>query len=78
MNRIAERIVPVMNDAELAAVIDDHYAGEVQTLTTGAESGLLKLASLRGGSPPNRPTGGRRSPPRTCAPRHWAARTAAP
>lgn len=49
MNRIAERIVPVMNDAELAAVIDDHYAGEAQTLTTGAESGLLKLASLRGG-----------------------------
>ncbi|MET7365514.1 DNA repair ATPase [Streptomyces sp. NPDC005566] len=48
MNRIAERIVPVMNDAELAAVIDDHYAGEAQTLTTGAESNLLKLAALRG------------------------------
>ncbi|MDF6043707.1 DNA repair ATPase [Streptomyces sp. JH14] len=48
MNRIAERIVPVMNDAELAAVVDDHYAGEAQTLTTGAEANLLKLASLRG------------------------------
>lgn len=48
MNRIAERIVPVMNDAELSAVIDDHYAGEAQTLTTGAESALLKLAALRG------------------------------
>ncbi|MFD8801508.1 DNA repair ATPase [Streptomyces atroolivaceus] len=48
MNKIAERIVPVMNDAELSAVIDDHYAGEAQTLTTGAESNLLKLASLRG------------------------------
>ncbi|MFP3986971.1 DNA repair ATPase [Streptomyces sp. E11-3] len=48
MNKIAERIVPVMNDAELAAVIDDHYTGEAQTLTTGAESNLLKLASLRG------------------------------
>ncbi|MFC5172515.1 DNA repair ATPase [Streptomyces mutomycini] len=48
MNKIAERIVPVMNDAELAAVIDDHYAGEAQTLTTGAESNLLKLAALRG------------------------------
>ncbi|MEK8144034.1 hypothetical protein NKH18_25205 [Streptomyces sp. M10(2022)] len=47
MNKIAERIVPVMNDAELAAVIDDHYAGEAQTLTTGAESNLLKLAALR-------------------------------
>ena len=37
-----------MNDAELAAVIDDHYAGEAQTLTTGAEANLLKLADLRG------------------------------
>ncbi|WP_329541253.1 DNA repair ATPase [Streptomyces sp. NBC_01358] len=48
MNRIAERIVPVMNDAELSAVIDDHYTGEAQTLTTGAEAALLKLAALRG------------------------------
>lgn len=48
MNKIAQRIVPVMNDDELAAVIDDHYAGEAQTLTTGAESNLLKLAELRG------------------------------
>ncbi|UIZ13964.1 DNA repair ATPase [Streptomyces sp. R527F] len=48
MNKIAERIVPVMNDGELSAVIDDHYAGEAQTLTTGAEANLLKLAALRG------------------------------
>ncbi|WEH34691.1 DNA repair ATPase [Streptomyces sp. AM 4-1-1] len=48
MNKIAERIVPVMNDAELAALVDDHYAGEAQTLTTGAEANLLKLAALRG------------------------------
>ncbi|MGW9115256.1 DNA repair ATPase [Streptomyces sp. NPDC055663] len=48
MNKIAERIVPVMNDAELSDVIDDHYTGEAQTLTTGAESNLLKLAALRG------------------------------
>lgn len=48
MNKIAARIDPVMNDAELAAVIDDHYTGEAQTLTTGAESNLLKLAELRG------------------------------
>ncbi|WP_097883417.1 DNA repair ATPase [Streptomyces sp. st140] len=48
MNKIAERIVPVMNDEELSAVIDDHYAGEAQTLTTGAEANLLKLAALRG------------------------------
>ncbi|MFD7065750.1 DNA repair ATPase [Streptomyces sp. NPDC059913] len=48
MNKIAERIVPVMNEEELSAVVDDHYAGEAQTLTSGAESNLLKLAALRG------------------------------
>ncbi|MEV8509286.1 DNA repair ATPase [Actinoplanes sp. NPDC051475] len=48
MNKLAERIVPVMNDAELEAVVDDHYLGEAQTLTTGAEANLLKLAELRG------------------------------
>jgi hypothetical protein len=48
MNKLAEKIVPVMNDAELAAVIDDHYLAEAQTLTSGAESNLLKLAELRG------------------------------
>ncbi|MEU3173841.1 DNA repair ATPase [Streptomyces sp. NPDC007000] len=48
MNKIAQRIQPVMNDAELAAVVDDHYAAEAQTLTTGAEANLLKLAELRG------------------------------
>ncbi|MFF8844902.1 DNA repair ATPase [Streptomyces sp. NPDC015127] len=47
LNRIAERISPVMNDAELAAVIDDHYTNEAQTLTDGAEAALLKLAELR-------------------------------
>jgi hypothetical protein len=48
MNKLAGRIVPVMNDAELEAAIDDHYAGEAQTLTDGAEANLLKLAELRG------------------------------
>ncbi|MER7111417.1 DNA repair ATPase [Streptomyces sp. NPDC000229] len=48
MNKIAARVSPAMNDAELAAVIDDHYAAEAQTLTTGAEANLLKLAALRG------------------------------
>ncbi|HWO67694.1 MAG TPA: AAA family ATPase, partial [Umezawaea sp.] len=48
MNKLAERIVPVMNDEELAAVIDDHYVGEAQTLTSGAEANLLKLGELRG------------------------------
>ncbi|MFC6578904.1 DNA repair ATPase [Planomonospora parontospora] len=48
MAKLAARIVPVMNDAELEAVIDDHYLGEAQTLTSGAEANLLKLAELRG------------------------------
>jgi len=48
MNKLAERIVPAMNDAELEAVLDDHYLGEAQTLTTDAEANLLKLAELRG------------------------------
>jgi hypothetical protein len=48
MNKIVERISPVMNDDELASVIEDHYSGEAQTLTTGAEAALLKLAELRG------------------------------
>jgi hypothetical protein len=48
MNKLAERIIPIMNEAELQAVIDDHYLGEAQTLTSGAEANLLKLAELRG------------------------------
>ncbi|MFG2678148.1 DNA repair ATPase [Streptomyces sp. NPDC048392] len=48
MNKIAQRIRPVMNDAERAAVLDDHYTAEAQTLTHAAEANLLKLAELRG------------------------------
>ncbi|GAA2640114.1 DNA repair ATPase [Dactylosporangium fulvum] len=48
MNKLAERVVPVMNDAELEVAIHDHYLGEAQTLTAGAEANLLKLAELRG------------------------------
>ncbi|MEU2298153.1 DNA repair ATPase [Streptomyces antibioticus] len=48
MNKIVQRIRPVMNDTELAALIDDHYAAEAQVLTTGTEANLLKLAELRG------------------------------
>lgn len=48
MNKLAEKLSPVMNDAELKQLIDDHYLGEAQLLTTGAEENLLKLAELRG------------------------------
>ncbi|MCP9618957.1 DNA repair ATPase [Nocardia otitidiscaviarum] len=48
MNALAERVVPVMNDSELEALIDDHYLGEAQTLAAATEANLLKLAELRG------------------------------
>ncbi|MFI1034687.1 DNA repair ATPase [Streptomyces sp. NPDC020951] len=48
MNKIAQRVRPVMNDAELAALIADHYRAEAQTLTSDAEANLLKLGELRG------------------------------
>jgi hypothetical protein len=47
MNKLAERVLPAMNDDELQRLIDDHYLGEAQTLTTGAEENLLKLAEIR-------------------------------
>ncbi|WP_433299121.1 DNA repair ATPase [Actinoplanes sp. CA-030573] len=56
MNKLAERIVPAMNDDEVEAVLDDHYRGEAQTLTTGAEANLLKLAELRGRMTPEQVT----------------------
>lgn len=48
MNKMAEKVVAVMNDEELENLISDHYRGEAQTLTHGAEENLLKLAELRG------------------------------
>ena len=48
MNKITEKIVPAMNEDELERLIVDHYVGEAQTLTTGAEANLLKFAELRG------------------------------
>lgn len=48
MNKMTEKVSAVMNDAELMQMIADHYLGEAQMLTTGAESNLLKLSELRG------------------------------
>ncbi|WP_399084640.1 DNA repair ATPase [Streptomyces sp. BBFR2] len=47
-NKLAARLVPVMNDTETEALLDDHYRAEARTLTGGAEANLLKLAELRG------------------------------
>ncbi|MFI1097419.1 DNA repair ATPase [Streptomyces sp. NPDC020917] len=48
MAAIAARILPAMDDADLDALVDDHYRAEAQTLAAGAEASLLKLAALRG------------------------------
>lgn len=48
MNRLAEKVVPIMNNEEVMALVLDHYRGESQTLTTGAESNLLKFKELIG------------------------------
>jgi len=48
MNKIAERIVPLMNDEELEVIIMSHYENEAQTLTMGAEANILKFRELTG------------------------------
>lgn len=48
MNRIAERVVPIMNDEELETLILSSYEGDAQTLTSEAESNLLKFRELLG------------------------------
>ena len=48
MNKMAEKLSAVMNHDEMMQMIEDHYLGEAQLLTTGAEENLLKLAELRG------------------------------
>lgn len=48
MNKLSEKVSAVMNDEEIERLLDDHYLGEAQLLTTGAEENLLKLAELRG------------------------------
>ncbi len=48
MNKLAEKVVAVMDGQELEQLIEDHYVGEAQLLTTGAEENLLKLKELRG------------------------------
>lgn len=46
MNKMAEKIVPIMNEEELQTLILSHYEGESQTLTSDAEANFLKLKEL--------------------------------
>ncbi|WP_223165046.1 DUF7902 domain-containing protein [Massilia frigida] len=48
MSKLTPKVSALMNDAELDALLRDHYRGEAQTLTSGAEENLLKLAHLLG------------------------------
>ncbi|OVE77699.1 hypothetical protein BVX99_01975 [bacterium F16] len=48
MCRMAEKVQPVMTEDEVKQIILDHYINEAQTLTSGAESNLLKFKELVG------------------------------
>lgn len=48
MSKLAEKLSPIMNDAELTTLLLAHYEGESQTLTTGAEANMLKLKEMMG------------------------------
>ena len=48
MNRLAEKVVTIMNDKEVMELVIDHYRGESQTLTTGTEANMLKFRELIG------------------------------
>lgn len=47
MNKLAEKISAVMNETELNELINDHYRGEAQLLTSGTEANLLMLKRMR-------------------------------
>lgn len=48
MNKMAGKVVPLMNVEEIDTLIRSHYEGESQTLTSDAEANLLKLKELAG------------------------------
>ncbi|HWQ93491.1 MAG TPA: ATP-binding protein, partial [Clostridia bacterium] len=48
MNRLAEKILPVMNAREVDELVGQHYKDEAQTLTKGTEANLLKFKELAG------------------------------
>jgi hypothetical protein len=52
MNKIVEKLVPVMNDEELDTLIISHYENEAQTLTSAAESSLLRFKEIFGSITP--------------------------
>lgn len=53
MNKIVEKLNPLMNDQELNTLILSHYENESQTLTSGAEYNFLRFKELFGVMDPN-------------------------
>lgn len=48
MSKLAEKVNALQSESDLAALLRDHYLGEAQTLTSGAEENLLRLGQLIG------------------------------
>lgn len=48
MAKMAEKIMSVMTEDEIKQLVIDHYQGESQTLTTGAEENMLHLKEIIG------------------------------
>ncbi len=48
MNKIAEKLLPMMNETEVQTIIQSHYENESQTLTSNAEANLLKFKQMTG------------------------------
>lgn len=48
MNKLSEKISPMMNDQELEQIILSHYENESQTLSQGAEFNFLRLKQMLG------------------------------
>jgi len=46
MNKLVEKLSPIMNDSELETLILSHYENESQTLTQGAEFNFLRFKEL--------------------------------
>lgn len=56
MNRIAEKVVPIMNDQELETLILSNYQNDSQTLTSDNEANMLKFKELCGTLSPEEKT----------------------
>ena len=46
MNKMVEKLLPLMNEKEVDTIIHSHYENEAQTLTSNAEANLLRFKQL--------------------------------